>query len=74
MTGMFVRFPWNKYRNQPQEYVEISNHLERLFAVTAPNHEWLGYVTYVWAGNCWAYLAVFHDLFAYSQLTVTVHQ
>ncbi len=39
-------------------------HLERQFAVTAPNQVWVGDVTYVWTGNRWAYLAVVLDLFA----------
>ncbi|MDP2575625.1 IS3 family transposase, partial [Vibrio penaeicida] len=54
----------HKYRKQPLEHVEIPNHLERQFAVTAPNQVWVGDVTYVWAGNRWAYLAVVLDLFA----------
>jgi putative transposase len=58
------QLPKHKYRKQPLEHVEIPNHLERQFAVTAPNQVWLGDVTYVWAGSRWAYLAVVIDLFA----------
>lgn len=49
--------PKHKYRKEPLEHVEIPNHLERQFAVTAPNQVWGGGdVTYIWAGNRWAYL------------------
>ena len=51
-----LQLPKHKYRNQALEHVEIPNHLERQFAVTAPNQ--------VWAGSLWAYLAVVLDLFA----------
>lgn len=54
----------HKYKRAPQEHVEIPNHLDRQFAVTAPNQVWVGDVTYVWAGNRWMYLAVVIDLFA----------
>ncbi|WP_439653998.1 IS3 family transposase, partial [Vibrio azureus] len=65
ILGLVSRqLPKHKYRKQPLEHVEISNHLERQFAVTAPNQVWVGDVTYVWAGSRWAYLAVVIDLFA----------
>jgi len=44
--------------------LDIPNHLDRQFDVTAPNKVWVGDVTYVWAGNRWMYLAVVMDLFA----------
>ncbi len=54
----------HKYRKAAQEHLDIPNHLDRQFAVTAPNKVWVGDVTYVWAGNRWMYLAVVMDLFA----------
>lgn len=52
MLGLVSRqLPKHQYRTLPHEHVEIPNHLERQFAVTAPNHVWVGDVTYVWAGN-----------------------
>ena len=57
MLGLVSRqLPKHKYRKQPLEHVNIPNHLERQFVVTAPNQ--------VWAGSRWAYLAVVIDLFA----------
>ncbi|USD67364.1 IS3 family transposase [Vibrio sp. SCSIO 43136] len=58
------QLPKHRYKKQSPEHVEIPNHLERQFAVTAPNQVWVGDVTYVWTGNRWAYLAVVLDLFA----------
>ena len=37
--------------------------MDRQFAVTEPDQAWCGDVTYIWAGNRWAYLAVVMDLF-----------
>ncbi len=56
--------PKHKYKKASLEHIEIPNHLDRQFAVTAPNQVWVGDVTYIWAGNRWAYLAVVIDLFA----------
>ena len=65
ILGLVSRqLPKHRYRKQPLEHVEIPNHLERQFAVTTPNQVWVGDVTYIWAGNRWAYLAVVLDLFA----------
>ncbi|EHZ7348224.1 IS3 family transposase [Vibrio parahaemolyticus] len=65
VLGLMSRqLPKHKYRKEPLEHVEIPNHLERQFAVTAPNQVWVGDVTYIWASNRWAYLAVVLDLFA----------
>ncbi|MGR5469677.1 IS3 family transposase, partial [Vibrio astriarenae] len=58
------QLPKHRYRKAAQEHIEIPNHLDRQFAVTAPNQVWVGDVTYVWAGNRWSYLAVVIDLFA----------
>lgn len=56
--------PAHKYKRGGNEHVEIPNHLDRQFAVTAPDQVWCGDVTYIWTGKCWAYLAVVLDLFA----------
>ncbi|EHX0108557.1 IS3 family transposase, partial [Escherichia coli] len=56
--------PVHKYKRGGNEHVEIPNHLDRQFAVTAPDQAWCGDVTYIWTGKCWAYLAVVLDLFA----------
>ena len=56
--------PKHRYAKQTPEHIEIPNHLDRQFAVTAPNQVWAGDVTYVWAGSRWVYLAVVIDLFA----------
>ncbi|EKF4185592.1 IS3 family transposase [Salmonella enterica] len=58
------QIPAHKYKRGGNEHVEIPNHLDRQFAVTAPDHVWCGDVTYIWTGKCWAYLAVVLDLFA----------
>ncbi|MEZ9709732.1 IS3 family transposase [Vibrio breoganii] len=58
------QLPKHRYSKAAQEHIEIPNHLDRQFAVTAPNQVWVGDVTYVWAGNRWSYLAVVIDLFA----------
>ncbi|WP_102376243.1 IS3 family transposase [Vibrio breoganii] len=58
------QLPKHRYNQKAQEHIEIPNHLDRQFAVTAPNQVWVGDVTYVWAGNRWCYLAVVIDLFA----------
>ncbi len=56
--------PRHRYNKADKEHVAIPNHLDRQFAVTAPNKVWCGDVTYVWTGKRWAYLAVVLDLFA----------
>ena len=58
------QLPKHRYRKADTEHVEIPNHLNRQFAVCAPNQVWVGDVTYIWIGNRWAYLAVVIDLFA----------
>ena len=52
----------HKYKKAKQEHVAIPNHLSREFTVDKPNRVWCGDVTYIWAGNRWAYLAVVMDL------------
>lgn len=58
------QIPAHKYKRGGNEHVEIPNHLDRQFTVTAPDQVWCGDVTYIWTGKCWAYLAVVLDLFA----------
>lgn len=52
------------YKVATQERLDIPNHLNREFTVTAPNQVWCGDITYIWAGRCWIYLAVIIDLYA----------
>ena len=56
--------PRHAYKNAKQEHIEIPNHLDRQFDVSAPNQIWCGDVTYIWTGNRWSYLAMVMDLFA----------
>jgi putative transposase len=54
----------HRYKKTGNERLNIQNHLNRAFNVKAPNEVWCGDVTYIWAGNRWAYLAVVMDLFS----------
>ena len=56
--------PKHSYKKAKQEHISIPNHLDRQFDVSTPNKIWCGDVTYIWAGNRWAYLAIVMDLFA----------
>jgi len=56
--------PKHAYKKAKQAHVEIPNHLNREFDVTAPDQVWCGDVTYIWVGKRWAYLAMVMDLFA----------
>jgi len=56
--------PKHAYKKAKQEHIEIPNHLDRQFDVTAPNQVWCGDVTYIWTGKRWGYLAMVMDLFA----------
>lgn len=56
--------PKHAYKKAKQEHVEIPNHLDRQFTVSAPNQVWCGDVTYIWTGKRWGYLAMVMDLFA----------
>lgn len=58
------QIPAHKYKRGGNEHVEIPNHLDRQYAVTAPDRVWCGDVTCIWTGKCWAYLEVVLDLFA----------
>ena len=56
--------PGHRYKTANNAHIEIPNELDRQFNVEAPNRVWCGDVTYIWAGNRWAYSAVVLDLFA----------
>ena len=56
--------PKHAYKKAKQEHVQIPNHLNRQFNVTAPDQVWCGDVTYIWVGQRWAYLAIVMDLYA----------
>lgn len=56
--------PKHTYKKATQEHVEVPNHLDRQFNVSAPNQVWCGDVTYIWTGKRWGYLAMVMDLFA----------
>jgi putative transposase len=58
------QLPSHRYKKANQVHVAIPNQLARQFDVTRPNEVWCGDVTYIWAGNRWAYLAVVMDLYA----------
>ena len=53
----------HQYKNAHQEYTCLPNLLERQFVVQEPNRVWCGDITYIWAGDCWCYLAVVMDFF-----------
>ncbi len=54
----------HQYNRGGNERIDITNLLNRQFAVTKPDQVWCGDVTYIWTGDRWAYLAVVLDLFA----------
>ena len=56
--------PKHAYKKAKQEHLQIPNHLNREFNVTAPDEVWCGDVTYIWVGKRWAYLAIVMDLYA----------
>lgn len=56
--------PKHRYKRATQEPPVAPNLLARQFMVDAPNKVWCGDITYVWAGDRWAYLAVVLDLYA----------
>jgi len=56
--------PKHAYKKAKQEHIQIPNHLNREFNVTAPDEVWCGDVTYIWVGKRWAYLAIVMDLYA----------
>ena len=58
------QIPSHRYKKSNQAHVAIPNMLDRQFDVSRPNEVWCGDVTYIWAGNRWAYLAVVMDLYA----------
>jgi len=56
--------PSHRYKPANQPHLAIPNTLERQLDVKQPNKVWCGDVTYIWAGNRWAYLAIVMDLFS----------
>lgn len=54
----------HRYKKEDRENTRVSNHLNRQFDVKKPNQVWCGDITFIWAGNRWAYLAVVMDLFS----------
>ena len=58
------QIPKHAYKRGGSERVDIPNHLQRQFLVEKVDTFWCGDVTYIWAGNRWAYLAVVIDLYA----------
>jgi putative transposase len=54
----------HRYRLTKDEVKYAPNRLARAFGVDRPNRVWCGDVTYIWAGQCWLYLAVVLDLYA----------
>jgi putative transposase len=58
------QLPSHRYRKANQEHIAVPNKLDREFSVSQPNQVWCGDVTYIWAGQRWAYLAVVIDLYA----------
>ena len=53
----------HRYKKAEQPHKQFSNELNRAFVISQPNKVWCGDITYVWAGNRWAYLAAVMDLF-----------
>lgn len=43
---------------------QTSNHVNRNFHVTKPNHVWAADITVLWTGSGWLYLAVVMDLYS----------
>ena len=50
------------YTGDKKERPNIPNRLKREFNVPQPDQVWCGDMTYIWAGDCWVYLAVVLDL------------
>ena len=56
--------PTHRYKKVDQPHTAIPNRLGRQFDVACPDQVWVGDITFIWTGQCWAYLAVVMDLFA----------
>jgi putative transposase len=56
--------PHPRYIKATKPHRVIPNTLNREFSPAQPNQIWCGDVTYIWAGQHWAYLAVVMDLFS----------
>ncbi|KKN85389.1 hypothetical protein LCGC14_0278850 [marine sediment metagenome] len=52
------------YKQATVERPDIPNYLVREFEVNQPNQIWCSYITYIWVGQRWSYLAVMLDLYA----------
>ncbi|MBL4583581.1 MAG: DDE-type integrase/transposase/recombinase [Pseudomonadales bacterium] len=50
------------YKKAEKPHAQIPNTLNREFSPEHPNQVWCGDVTYIWAGQSWAYLAIVMDL------------
>ena len=62
-TNLVSKQPRPKpYKSGTKERPNIPNRLNREFNVPQPDQVWCGDMTYIWAGNCWVYLAVVLDL------------
>lgn len=53
----------HRYQTARTERLDIPNHLNREFDVSAPDSVWCGDITYIWAEGGWHYLAVVLDLY-----------
>lgn len=58
------QLPRHRYKKSGAEHIEVTNVIDRQFTPYKPNQIWCGDVTYIWAGSCWAYLAIVMDLYA----------
>lgn len=58
------QLPRHRYKKATAEHITVPHVVNRHFSPSQPNEVWCGDVTYIWAGSCWAYLAVVMDLYA----------
>jgi len=55
---------WRVTTDSRHAFAVAPNRLDRDFTATAPNHVWMGDVTYIPTGTGWCYLAVLLDAFS----------
>lgn len=55
---------WRVTTDWAHGFPVAANHLNRQFAVAAPNQVWAGDLTYIWTVEGWLYLAVLLDLYS----------
>lgn len=55
---------WRTTTQSAYPFPVASNHLNRQFAVAAPNQVWAGDLTYIWTVEGWLYRAVLLDLYS----------